>query len=598
MFTIFVCALAAFAAQSATPPAQTPQPERGAALLTISFAAVGADGQGPADLKPGEVTIKIDGRERPIRSLQSIAAADAVAATPDVPALPPPFGSNSVSDTGRTMMLAIDDESFKPGTEHVLRQAVDRLIAGLSPRDRVSLVTMPYGGVKLAATTDHTRLRTALLTVTGRSMSEQTGSGLACRTRETLEALGQHLRNLGVRDAPSIVMFVSGGMAGPRRDAAPSMAPGMCELTLESFRLVGAAAGAARAHFYIVQPEDIMRMGARATETIAGADFRGSDNPVEGMEQLLGVTGGKLLNVGGGTNTAFDRILRESASYYVATVEPLRTDRTGRSHQLEVRVGRPGIEARAARAITFAAEDSKARPASPSPREMLGVMTVFRDLPLRATAYSSFEPEGSQVKLITLAEAVDPAAKLASLVAALFDRDGKLVSSWVAQAADLTRTPVIGAVAAPPGAYRLRVAAIDTTGRAGTADYDVLAEIAQTGPLKLSSIVLGLSRAGGFVPRLQFSNEPVAIGYVEMTGATPGARLGATLELSRTPNGPALVAVPLAIESPSAGRYVATGAVPIGALPPGDYVVRAIVALEGHPATRVVRTLRKVAIAP
>ena len=80
--------------------------------------------------------------------------------------------------------------------------------------------------------------------------------------------------------------------------------------------------------------------------------------------------------------------------------------------------------------------------------------------------------------------------------------------------------------------------------------------------------MLGLSRAGGFVPRLQFSNEPVAIGYVELTGATPGARVGATLELSLTANGPALVTVPLAIESPSAGRYVAKGAVPIGALPP------------------------------
>jgi VWFA-related protein len=594
MFTIFVTwAVLAF---QAAPPAQTPQPERGAELLTISFAAVGADGQPPADLKPGDVTIKIDGRERPIRSLQSIAAADALAVTPDVPALPPPFGSNSVSESGRTLMLAIDDESFKPGTEHVLRQAVDRLIAGLSPRDRVSLVTMPYGGVKVPATTEHTRLRTALLTVAGRSMSDQTGSDLACRTRLTLDALALHLNNLGVREAPSIVMLVTAGMAGPRRDSAPAMAPGMCELTLESFRFVGYAAGAARAHFYIVQPEDIMRMGERTIETIAGTGVRGSDNPVEGMEQLIGVTGGKLLNIGGGTSTAFDRILRENAAYYVATIEPQRSDRSGRSHQLDVRVGRPGVEARAARAITFPAEDSKSRPAAPSTREMLGVMTVFRDLPLRATAYSSFEPEGTQVKLITLAEAVDPAAKLASLVAALFDRDGKLVSSWVAQAPDLTRTPVIGAVMAPPGAYRLRVAAIDSTGRAGTADYDVLAEIAQSGPLKLSSIVLGLSRAGGFVPRLQFSNEPVAIGYVELTGATPGARVGATLELSRTANGPALVTVPLAIESPSAGRYVATGAVPIGALPPGDYIVRAMVALEGHPATRVVRTLRKVIV--
>jgi hypothetical protein len=405
-----------------------------------------------------------------------------------------------------------------------------------------------------------------------------------------------HLNNLGVREAPSIVMFVTAGLAGPRRDSVNTMAPGMCELTLESFRFVGAAAGAARAHFYIVQPEDIIRMGERATENIAGAGFRGSDNPVEGMEQLLGVTGGKLLNVGGGTNTAFDRILRENAAYYVATIEPQRSDRSGRSHQLDVKVGRAGVEARAARAITFAAEDSKSRPAAPSPREMLGVMTVFRDLPLRATAYSSFEPEGTQVKLITLAEAVDPAATLSSLVAALFDRDGKLVSSWVAQAADLTRTPVIGAVTAPPGAYRLRVAAIDTTGRAGTADYDVLAEIAQTGPLKLSSVVLGLSRGGTFVPKLQFANEPVAIGYVEMTGATPGARLSATLELARTTNGPALVTVPLAIESRAAGRYAATGAVPVGALPPGDYVVRAMIALEGFPATRVVRTLRKVIV--
>lgn len=204
MLAIFVSVIAAFSAQSA-PPAPSPHPERGAPLLTISFAAVGADGQGPADLKPADVTIKIDGRERQIRSLQAIAAADAAGATADAPALPPPFGSNSVSDTGRTLMLAIDDESFKPGTEHVLRQAVDRLIAGLSPRDRISLVTMRYGGVKVPATTDHTRLRTALLTIAGRGTSE-TGSDLACRTRLTLEALATHLRNLGGQRGPNAVM--------------------------------------------------------------------------------------------------------------------------------------------------------------------------------------------------------------------------------------------------------------------------------------------------------------------------------------------------------------------------------------------------------
>ena len=40
-------------------------------------------------------------------------------------------------------------------------------------------------------------------------------------------------------------------------------------------------------------------------------------------------------------------------------------------------------------------------------------------------------------------------------------------------------------------------------------------------------------------------------------------------------------------------RVVATGAVPLGALPPGDYVVRGIIKLEDGASGRVTRTLRK-----
>jgi VWFA-related protein len=594
---LLIAVAASASADRQTPLAQPPAAERGAALLSVSFAAVAADGSATADLKQGEITIKIDGRDRPVRSLQLVSVADAAARgepAAETISLPPPFGTNSTSDTGRTMMLAIDDESFKPGSEHALRQAIDRLIAGLSRRDRVSLVTIPYGGVTIAATTEHSRIRTALSMMAGRAASGTTGSDLACRSRLTLEALAKHVKTLGVREAPSVVMLVSAGLAAPRRDNVTTMAPGMCELTLDPFREVAAAAGAARTQFYIVQPADIMVQGTISRENIAGTGFRGSDNPVEGMEQLIGVTGGKLLNIGGGTDTAFDRIVRESAAYYVATIDAQGSDRGRRSHQLDIRVARPGVQVRAPRAISFAAADAPgAKPAKPSPRDMLSTLDIFRDLPLRATAYSSFEPGGSQVRVITLAEPVDPAAKIATLMAALFDREGKSVSSWVAQPADLERTPIIGAMTAPPGAYRLRVAAIDATGRTGTADYDVLAEVAQTGPLKLSSIILGLSRSGTFQPKMQFTTEPVAIGYVEMTGAPAGGRVNATLEISQTANGPAIVTVPLAIESGGADRYVARGAVPIGALAPGDYVVRAMVGLEGHPPTRVIRTLRK-----
>lgn len=40
-------------------------------------------------------------------------------------------------------------------------------------------------------------------------------------------------------------------------------------------------------------------------------------------------------------------------------------------------------------------------------------------------------------------------------------------------------------------------------------------------------------------------------------------------------------------------RHSATAAIPIGALTPGDYIVRATVGIVGQPATRVERTLRK-----
>jgi hypothetical protein len=184
--------------------------------------------------------------------------------------------------------------------------------------------------------------------------------------------------------------------------------------------------------------------------------------------------------------------------------------------------------------------------------------------------------------------------KFAAVSAALFDRDGKAATGWVAQAADLERPSVVGAMSAAPGAYRLRVAAIDTTGRSGAADFDVDVTVAQTGPLRISSLLLGLSRGGVFVPKLQFASEPVAIGYVEMSGAGEGARVTATLELADGPNAPARVTLPLSIESAGGGRYLAKGALPIGALPPTDYVARAIIGLDGHPPTRVIRTLRKV----
>jgi hypothetical protein len=71
--------------------------------------------------------------------------------------------------------------------------------------------------------------------------------------------------------------------------------------------------------------------------------------------------------------------------------------------------------------------------------------------------------------------------------------------------------------------------------------------------------------------------------------------LSARLELARGTEGAPLVPLPLALTRADASRVVASGTLPLGALPAGDYVVRGVVRLESGETGRVVRTLRKVA---
>jgi hypothetical protein len=57
--------------------------------------------------------------------------------------------------------------------------------------------------------------------------------------------------------------------------------------------------------------------------------------------------------------------------------------------------------------------------------------------------------------------------------------------------------------------------------------------------------------------------------------------------------GPPLVTLPLALTRADPARVLASGTIPLGALPPGDYVVRGVVRLESGESGRVVRTPRK-----
>ena len=143
--------------------------------------------------------------------------------------------------------------------------------------------------------------------------------------------------------------------------------PGMCELVVDLFRHVGTVASAARANVYVMQPADIGIGTSLPRPTAGGVGDIGSDNPLEGIEHLAGVTGGARLPLDATGTASLLRVARESSGYYVAELEPVRGEVFGRSRALGVRVARRGVIVRARPEITFT--DTAQRPIDASRRD-------------------------------------------------------------------------------------------------------------------------------------------------------------------------------------------------------------------------------------
>ena len=560
-----------------------------AAGPTIDFIALNADGSPLADLQSSEVEVRIAERVRAVRTLRRVSAAPSPIAA-GVPRVPPPYGTNDDVAAGRRFVLVIDQESFVAGREQLFRNAIEGLLAQLTPADRAMVAALPFGGVLVPFTSDIARIRLAAGRVTGQGSRVETGSDLACRTRRFLESLEGLLRTQATQASPQTLIVFTAGLAAPRRDAPMGILPGMCELVVDLFRHVGTVASAARANVYVMQPADIGIGASLPRPTAGGVGDIGSDNPLEGIEHLAGVTGGARLPLDATGTASLLRVARESSGYYIAELEPVRAEVFGRSRALGVRVARRGVVVRARPEITLT-DTAPARTTRLVVTDILASTEAATDLRLRVGGFTVRDADG-KLRVGVLVEPADSAVGFASAGAILIEGNGRVAAHWNAR--DATERPLLGAMTVPGGSYRVRAAAIDTTGRAGAAEAEIEVGLTEVGGLSLGSLLLGISRGGTTLLQLEFGSEPTARASFDIYGGTAGQRLSATLELARDLNGPAITAVPLVLTRADDTRVVATGTVPLGALPPGDYVVRGIIRLEDGTTGRVERTLRKV----
>jgi hypothetical protein len=549
-----------------------------ARLIAVDFAVIGADGRPVSDLRADEVTLKIDGKARPIRSLEYVSLASPAHTPGDV--MRPPYGSNAINDGGRSVVLVIDQETIRPGRTGGLKAEINTFLQDLGPRDRVALMTVPYGGLKVDLTTEHHLITRALGPIIGQASAAETSDEAECRTITTLGALRGTFDDLRGGEAPVSVVLFSGHLASPEGVFAvqKNVTVG-CQLRTEQFRQVSAAAAAAHAQFYVVLPELLVNSNSRA-----------------GLEHLAGVVGGQLLHLGGAENSALARVARETAGYYLARVEPEPSETNGELRGFSVSVARPETTVRQRPQMSVTRSSARFVNATAlTPLDMMKVARTYRDLPLRVTGYSSREPGSSLIRVVTTFESPDPSAALSTAMVGLFDGDGRMAASAQLTSTELLASPVVAAMAVPPGDYRLRVAAAENAGRGGTADIQVNAGLASAGPLTMSALVVGLSRDGHFLPRLEFGSEASAIAYVEIYGAREGTAVGASFEIAHSTNGPAIATLPGVFSATNdPDRFIVTATVPLGALKPGDYMIRATIAAEGAVGGRVLRPLRKV----
>lgn len=582
MRTLILALLSATLA--AAVPAQGPQfvlsSRDRAQLLAIDFVAAGPDGASVGNLAAGEVTVRLGGKARPIVAFEYVRAVGDRRDATDTAA---PYGDNAEWLAPRAIILMVDEDTIRPGRTVTVRDAVQQLLAGLAPADRVALVTVPFGGLAVDLTTDHARVMQAVGNLTSKSSRGETVTDAQCRTLTTLGAMADTLLRLSVVEDPVTVIFFSSSQAGPQNiirmtGAAPVGGP--CDLRTSTFTDLGIAAARARAMFYVVHSD---------------LDQRASG--LEGLEHITGVTGGPLLHLATGAGRpAVSRILRETSGHYVARVAREPSDTIGEDLGVGVSTSRPGVRVwRAPRFIVT--RPNLALSATPTTTlDLIKTARVFRDLPLRITGHAFRDDAAGQVKLAVTFESSDAAATLSSAMVAAFDSQGRLVTGVEMSSEALTRRPVVAALSVTPGAYRIRVAALETTGRAGSAEHDIDVALTPVGPVQVSSLMVGLSRTGVFVPAMVFGTEPTAFGMLELygLGVTPASTPRVVFEVATTTLGPAVLTMPGLVETTGdPSRSVVTAVLPIENLAPGDYVVRATITVAGYPSGRVLRTLRK-----
>ncbi len=243
--------------------------------------------------------------------------------------------------------------------------------------------------------------------------------------------------------------------------------------------------------------------------------------------------------------------------------------------------------------------------------EALRAPLLATDIGLKVSTYTLREASSGKLRVIIAADidrSVTSTGRLA-LAYTLLDARGRLVSSQIepdVKASERgparTQTYVGAALAEAPGVHTLKLAVVDAAGKRGSVEHTFRAQMTSVGQLKATDLLIaentGSIGAGGLVPAVagEFTSATVH-SYLELYSEVeaPLSSASVAFEVAESEEGRAIESAPGRILPPAAdapGKRTVEGAVTIALLPPGDYVARAVISLDGRKAAAITRPFR------
>jgi VWFA-related protein len=626
------------AQQQAEPPAQGPTFRTGVDVIAVDVAVVDAKGTPVENLRAPDFLVKIDGQPRRVVSAEHVKidleAARREAADP----FETLYTTNLKPPNGRQIVLAVDQGNIRFGSARPLLATAAKFLDRLSPADRVAFVAFPEPGVQVAFTNDHLKLRRGMERVVGlqTAFAGKFNIGLSEAVAITEKADSRVFGEVVMRECPRMTGFAreqcerdilsesSNLVRNARQNTTDSlrglhdlllalsviegpktlilMSEGLILDTPSDLDAIIRAAAMARVIINVLLmdvPRDDITVGQLGPTVTEDRDMA-----VSGLADLAGGSRGALYYVVGTGELIFDRLAGETLAYYMLGVEESPGDRDGKSHRIDVEVGRRNVTVRSRRAFVLSAATTTRKNAEETLLDALKSPFGVAEVPVRITTFTQKDPASDKARIVVAADIGQPGGEPEEYTVGyvLIDSDGKVISGDIGKRTlsvpnghqNSTRD-YLGEIIVEPGTYSLRFGVVDSTGRRGGVIREVNAWKLGGEEFALGDLLVGDAGREGS-SRIRPGVEPHVRGnlgaFLELYSASPTGLESTTVafEIADDQDTPALLTADAQmIVGAEPTQRVGQGMLSATLLPAGRYVARARVTRDGKVAGVLVR---------